>query len=136
MEQRISPIENSRVSDFVNGVKNAIVASGKKVCLMASVDLSHIGPQFGDGRRVTQGDLSDIRAADLESLRFVESLDREGFWEGVARHSNKGHICGLSAIYTLLSIMEVRKGRLLNYSQWRDEEGWGCVTFASMVFCQ
>ena len=136
IEQGISPIEKLRVSNFVNGVKDAIVASGKKVCLMASVDLSHIGPQFGDKRPVTRGDLSDIRGADLETLRFVESLDREGFWKGVARDSNKGHICGLSAIYTLLSIMKVREARLLNYSQWRDEQGWGCVTFAAMVFCQ
>ena len=134
--QGISPIEDVRVSNFVKGVRDVIAASGKKVCLMASVDLSHVGPQFGDGRRVSRGDLTDIRGADLDTLRFVEALDLEGFWQGVARNSNRGHICGLSAIYTLLSIMEVREGKLLKYSQWRDEKGWGCVTFASMVFCQ
>lgn len=132
----ISPIQDVRVSGFVNTVKETIAASGRKVCLMASVDLSHIGPQFGDERRVSPGDLNDIRGADLEILRSVEALDREGFWQGVARDANKRHICGLSAIYTLLSIIEVRCGKLLKYSQWRDEQGWSCVTFASMVFCQ
>ena len=134
--QGISPIEDVRVYDFVNGVKETTTASGRKVCVMASVDLSHIGPQFGDGQRISLGDLADIRGADLETLRSVEALDREGFWQGVARDANQRHICGLSAIYTLLCLIEVREGKLLKYSQWRDEQGWGCVTFASMVFCQ
>jgi AmmeMemoRadiSam system protein B len=134
--KRLSPIEDARVLDFVNSVKGIIAASGRKVCLMASVDLSHIGPQFGDERRVSPGTLLDIQESDLESLRCVEGLDREGFWQSVARDANKRHICGLSAIYTLLSIIEAREGRLLKYSQWRDEQGTGCVTFASMVFCQ
>jgi len=132
----ISPIQDVRVSDFVNGVKETISASGRKVCLIASVDLSHIGPQFGHDRRVSLGDLTDIRRADLETLRSVEALDREGFWQSIARDANQRHICGLSAIYTLLSIIEAREGKLLKYSQWRDEQGRGCVTFASMVFCQ
>lgn len=132
----ISPIQDARVWNFVNGVREAIAASGRKVCLIASVDLSHIGPQFGNKRRVSLGDLTDIRGADLETLRSVEALDREGFWQSAARDANQRQICGLSAIYTLLSIIEAREGKLLNYSQWRDERGSGCVTFASMVFCQ
>ena len=132
----ISPIQDVRVSDFVNSVKETISASGRKVCLIASVDLSHIGPQFGNKRRVSLGDLTDIRRADLETLRSVEAFDREGFWQSIARDANQRHICGLSAIYTLLSIIEAREGKLLKYSQWRDEQGMGCVTFASMVFCR
>jgi AmmeMemoRadiSam system protein B len=132
----ISPIQDVRVCNFVNGVKEAIAASGRKVCLIASVDLSHIGPQFGNKRRVSLGDLTDIRGADLETLRSVEALDREGFWQSGARDANQRQICGLSAIYTLLSIIEAREGKLLKYSQWRDEHGSGCVTFASMIFCQ
>ncbi len=134
--QGLSPIEDARVLDFVNSVKGAIAALGRKVCLMASVDLSHVGPQFGDERRVSPGNLLHVRDADLETLRSIEARDREGFWQSVARDGNQRHICGLSAIYTLLSIIEAREGRLLKYSQWRDERGMGCVTFASMVFCQ
>ncbi|RLB83987.1 MAG: AmmeMemoRadiSam system protein B [Deltaproteobacteria bacterium] len=134
--QGVSPIQDARVGDLINGIKETITALGRKVCLMASVDLSHIGPPFGDGSRVSLGDLADIRGADLETLKFVEALDREGFWQSVARDANRRHICGLSAIYTLLSIIEAREGKLLKYAQWRDEQGWGCVTFASMIFCQ
>jgi AmmeMemoRadiSam system protein B len=134
--QGISPIDDAGVRNFVKGVKETIAASGRKVCLIASVDLSHIGPQFGDQHSVSPGDLAGIRNADLETLRSVEALDTEGFWQSAARNANERHICGLTAIYTLLSIIEVREGKLLKYSQWRDEHGYGCVTFASMVFCQ
>ncbi|MCK4388631.1 MAG: AmmeMemoRadiSam system protein B [Desulfobacterales bacterium] len=134
--QGISPGQDPTVCDFVKGVKEATGALGRKVCLMASVDLSHIGPQFGDEHRVSQADLVNIRGADLETLRCVEALDTEGFWQNVARDANQRHICGLSAIYTLLSIIEAREGKLLKYSQWWDQQGRGCVSFASMVFCQ
>jgi AmmeMemoRadiSam system protein B len=102
---------------------------------MASVDLSHIGPQFGAERRVSPGDLPDIQRADLEILKSLEALDTEGFWQSIARDGNQRNICGHSAICTFLGIVEARQGKLLKYSQWRDAQGWGCVTFASMVFC-
>jgi len=134
-EKDVSPSEDGRVRDFVDCMKETISASGKKVCLMASVDLSHIGPQFGDDRPVVAGDLHDIRHADLRTLKPAEALDKEGFWEDVALDENRRNICGLSAIYTFLSIVEASEGKLLKYAQWRDEQGLGCVTFASMVFC-
>jgi AmmeMemoRadiSam system protein B len=134
--QGISPMQDARVSDFCNTVKQTISASGRKVCLMASVDLAHVGPQFGDERPVSLADLNGIQRADLEALRSIEAVDREAFWHSVARDANQRNICGLSAIYTLLSITEAKEGKLLKYSQWRDEHGWGCVTFASMIFCQ
>ena len=136
MAQGICPIEDSIVRDFLNGMKKTIAASGRKVCLVASVDLSHIGPQFGSERHVSPGDLAQIRNADLRTLKSVEAVDAEGFWQSVAQDDNGRNICGLSAIYTLISILEEGEGKLLNYSQWRDERGWGCVTFASMVFCR
>ncbi len=132
--QGVSPINDARVSDFVNSVRQTIATGDRKVCFMASVDLSHIGPQFGHKRPVSPGDLADIRSADLETLRSVEALDRESFWQNVAGNANHQNICGLPAIYTLLSIMDASEGKLLRYSQWRDEKGWGCVTFASVVF--
>ena len=110
-EKDVSPSEDGRVRDFVDCVKETISASGKKICLMASVDLSHIGPQFGDDRPVSAGDLHDIRRADLRTLKPVEALDKEGFWEDVAMDENRRNICGLSAIYTFLSIMEAREGK-------------------------
>ncbi len=136
MARGISPFQDVMVCDFINGLRKTIAASDKRICLMASVDLSHIGPQFGDECRVSPGGLSGIRSADLETLSTVEALDREGFWQNVARDGNQRHICGLSAIYTFLSMVEAREGKLLNYSQWRDEQGMGCVTFASMIFCR
>ena len=135
MAQGIYPMESSVVSDFLNSMKETIAASDRKVCLIASVDLSHIGPQFGADRHVSPGDLTQIQNADLKTLKSVEAIDAERFWQSVAKDGNRRNICGLSAIYTLISTMEEGEGKLLNYSQWRDERGFGCVTFASMVFC-
>lgn len=131
----ISPSEDEKVRDFIESVKETIACSDRQICLMASVDLAHVGPQFGDDRPVSAADLGRIEQADLETLKCVEAVDREGFWQNVARDMNRRNICGLSAIYTFLSILGSGAGRLLKYSQWRDERGWGCVTFASMIFC-
>jgi AmmeMemoRadiSam system protein B len=134
--QGITPIQDPGVRDFINGVRKTIASSNTQVCLMASVDLSHIGPQFGAERRVSPGDLTDIKSADLKTLQSIEALDTEGFWQNIAGDGNRRNICGHAAIYTLLGILEATQGKLLKYSQWRDEQGWGCVTFASMLFLE
>jgi len=100
---------------------------------MASVDLSHVGPQFGDERPVSQGDLNDLRDEDLGALRPVEAMDKEGFWQEVTRDGNRRNICGLSAIYVTLRLLAGHPCEILGYDQAPDPSGQGVVSFCSAV---
>jgi len=105
-----------------------------KVMVLASADLSHVGPQFGHDFRVTPAVQADVRAHDLAVLEAAAQGDFQGFYDRVARERDRTNICGLAPIYTMLRLLDGQAGRLLAYDQWTDENGQGLVSFASLVF--
>ena len=42
------PTEIPRMADFLTALKKTIAQSGRKVCVVARVDLAHVGQKFGD----------------------------------------------------------------------------------------
>ena len=42
------PTEIPRMADFLTALKKTIAQSGRKVCVVAGVDLAHVGQKFGD----------------------------------------------------------------------------------------
>lgn len=105
-----------------------------KVMVLASADLSHVGPQFGHDFRVTPAVQADVRAHDLAALEAAAQGDFQGFYGRVARERDRTNICGLAPIYTMLRLLDGQAGRLLAYDQWTDKNGQGLVSFASLVF--
>jgi AmmeMemoRadiSam system protein B len=127
-----SPKEDERVARFLRGLRRAAEARAGRISFIASADLSHVGPRFGDPHPLSHDHLSSIGAADRAMLANVEALDAEGFFRFVQAERDRRRVCGLSPIYTLLHVVGAREGRLLKYAQWPDPHG--TVTFASMVF--
>jgi hypothetical protein len=104
------------------------------VLLLASADLSHVGPQFGDRFRVSGAVKRAVREYDLALLDLAARGEAGALYDKIAREGDPNHVCGLAAIYTLLQLLERPTGRLLAYDQWVDESGQGLVAFASLVF--
>jgi len=105
---------------------------GDRAAVIASADLSHVGPRFGDAGRVSQTTLVSLKSADLRTLETVETVDPAAFLDDVRRDGNRRHICGIPPIHALLAIVPPCRCRLLRYDQWPDPDA--TVTFASMVF--
>ncbi len=59
--------------------------------------------------------------------------DAEGFWNSVMYDGNKRHVCGLSATYSLLRLLEGKRGTRLDYGYAADPAG-GYVSYAGLVF--
>jgi hypothetical protein len=69
------------------------------------------------------------------ALYFIVSrLDPEGFYRSIMKDQDRRRICGFPAIYTMLNVMEVRKGKLLKYGQAFTPETQSVVSFASLAF--
>jgi AmmeMemoRadiSam system protein B len=128
------PEEDPSVSEFFNAIRSAAASSGKEICFIAGVDLSHVGLQFGDTRPADGLLRSQIRQGDLEALEKVMSLDAEGFFRLVERDQNGRRICGFPAIYVLLRIMRASRGEMLKYDQGPTPDGQSVVSFAAMAF--
>jgi AmmeMemoRadiSam system protein B len=127
-----SPSQDSEVAAFIEALGEAIATSGRRCCLIASADLAHVGPRFGDHEPVDNHRLREVAQKDLTMLERVVERDAEGFFAAVQAEEDRLRICGLSSIYTLLGTLGAGQGKLLNYSQWPDPSG--TVTFASVIF--
>jgi AmmeMemoRadiSam system protein B len=136
----VSPMEYPPYHDAVSILKEQL-APHPSLCLVASADLAHVGPQFGDGEAVTPGILAEVKAKDEGMLGHVANLQEEDFYRFILQEGDRRNICGLPPIYALLHLIKAQavggplaRGHLLNYQQWSDPSGTGAVTFASMAF--
>lgn len=136
----VSPMEYPLYHDAVSILKEQLVPY-PSLCLVASADLAHVGPQFGDREAVTPGILAEVKAKDEGMLAHVANLRGEEFYRFILQEKDRRNICGLPPIYALLHLLDAQavggplaRGHLLNYQQWSDPSGKGAVTFASMAF--
>jgi hypothetical protein len=129
---RTDPEADPRVPRFIDGLLETMAASGRKTCLIAGVDLAHVGPRFGDAEANTDESLAAVAAADRRMLEAVVAGEPTSFYASVAHDGDRRRICGLSPIYTFLRALPGVRGRLIRYSQWPDPEG--AVTFCAAAF--
>jgi AmmeMemoRadiSam system protein B len=86
--------------------------------LLASVDLAHQGPAYGDPEPLTEADLAATREADLSMLDALLARDPAGFFRHLVECGDRRRVCGSSALYTLAALLPPGpKGRLLAYEQ-------------------
>jgi len=126
------PEEDPRVPRFLDALRETVAASSRRVCLVAGVDLAHVGPRFGDQEANSEGSLAAVERADRAMLESVVAGDARGFFAQVAADRDARRICGLSPIYSLLRLLPEASGRLLQYRQWPDPDG--AVTFCAVGF--
>ncbi len=129
-----SPIEDARISTFLNSFSNLVEELGHKAFIIAGVDMSHFGPKFGDRDQVNETILGRIKQRDLRSLEFSEKLDAEGFYRSVEEEKDWRKVCGLSSIYATLSTIQADNAKLLGYDQALEPDTGSVVSFASMGF--
>ncbi len=127
-----SPYSVQEVSDFVEVLRGVVKGKGRDVFVLASADMSHVGPRFGDPLPLTAQHLQEVAREDINMIGFLENVDAEGFFFDVQRDGDRRRICGLAPIYTLLKVIDASRGKLLKYEQWPDP--MGTVSFASVGF--
>ncbi len=123
-----------RIERFVALLKDAIAASGQRVCFIASANLAHIGLRYGDNKPPTDFSFHRCMQTDLEMLKHVENVDAQGFAEFLLKEQDHRHVLGFSAIYLLLRLIEAEKGEILRYDREIVDQFNSTVTYASAAF--
>ncbi|MFB3816407.1 MAG: AmmeMemoRadiSam system protein B [Candidatus Methylomirabilales bacterium] len=131
VEAERSPAQAAEVAGFLAALREAIAAAPGRTLVVASADLAHVGPQFGDRRPVTPGRLREVAEEDGALLAAAEAGDPEAVFAQVMREGDRRRICGLPPIYAALSVLPGVHGRRLRYGQWPDPQA--SVTFAAMA---
>jgi len=133
-EEFASPERKKLFWDFIETLKATEQLSGKRVCYIASVDLAHMGPRYGDSFQPDRSFIDDTSKKDLEMLEYVTSNDPQGFFEYLSRERDRRRICGFPAIYTILNLIGETEGRLLRHSHCTMDDTGSFVTYASLAF--
>lgn len=134
MQHGLEPIDDPEVRRFVEAMKAAEQASGKKVAYIGGIDLAHVGPEFGDPEPVSEATLDQIRQFDAAMLERACAADASGWFQTAAEVQNRWRVCGLAATYTMLHAMGPATGKLLQYDQAVNPERTCCVTFAGVSY--
>jgi len=124
----------NQIEQFASLVKEAIAASGQKVCIIASANLAHIGLRYGDNTAPTDFSFHRCMQTDLEMLKQVEEVNAQGFAQFLITEQDKRHVLGFSAIYLLLKLIDAEKGEVLRYDREIVDQFNSTITYASAAF--
>jgi AmmeMemoRadiSam system protein B len=122
-----------QVGEFCESLRKVIDELGPRTCVIAGVDLSHVGKKFGDEDGVDDFRSDLIRSADLRMLDHVASRDPEAFFDHFRPDKNARNVDAVSAVYSMLHVIGPGEGELLSYEQYRERETESLVSFASLA---
>ena len=124
----------SRVLDTL-----AEIGRARRVLVVASGDMSHVGPAFG-GRPLTPTGEKRLRLADQDLLGHLQEGDGDGFFRAIARVGDRNNVCGLTPFYLGLRLMQriqgsQARGRLTGYGRCpADDTNTSAVTICGMIY--
>ncbi|MEN6625090.1 MAG: AmmeMemoRadiSam system protein B [Candidatus Sumerlaeia bacterium] len=128
-----SPMERPGVGDFVRALRQLVNEYEGRVCVIASVDLSHVGRKFGDADGIDDLRAQSVRRQDGEMLERVAAMDAEGFFASIRRDGNARNVDATTAVYVMMNMLGEGSAGELDYQQWHEQETDSMVTFASMA---
>ena len=133
---KILPIVVSHDTDYRKlglDIKETIIDSGKKVCIIASSDFTHYGRNY-HYLPFTSDVKKRLYELDGKALGFIKNTDAEGFLNLV--YETGATICGAMPIAVLLNSIKAKKVELLQYYTSGDILGdyKNAVGYASVVF--
>ncbi len=127
------PVQDAKIQTLFDTLQKTIFEQYNNPLFIASVDFAHVGRKFND--TIDGLDIIDeVNAHDNTLIEHIANCDANAFFTEVARYGDKYKICGLSPIYTLLSVVKPTRGYFLARDYWNDFENKSIVSFASFVF--
>jgi hypothetical protein len=128
------PERYGTVQKLLNALREFVQHEARQVCLVAGVDLAHVGREFGDSEPITEAFLEWVEKEDQKLIARLAALDAPGFFNEIAKDQDKRKICGFAPLYALIHLLDSTKGNHLKYSQAFTPETGSAVTFTSLTF--
>lgn len=127
--------DGGRVShgEFVEALESVLAEVGGRTYFVASADLSHVGPQFGEPKPVDDARRVEVERHDREHLgRFVTN-DAAGFLEAMEWCKNPTRWCSIGNMAATMRLAGADEVELLDYRQAVDDQGLGLVSCAAVA---
>ena len=126
------PEQDERLNRFIGVLQQESV--GKKVVAVASVDLAHVGPAFGDNFVMDQPRRTALMQSDRRLLEAIMAGDAARFYGEIAGIQDRNRICGFAPIYLLLRYLETTQGQEIAYQHCpADDEDNSLVSICGIL---
>jgi len=125
--------EKTIIQDFLEALRATIAAEKRRVCVIASVDFSHVGPRYGERQAPDAAFMQRVREADRRLLTAIETVNTGDFVKTNAQIEDLYRVCGFAPMHTMLASTAATRGRTLKYEQGRVDDRQSVVTYASAV---
>lgn len=126
---------------FVNTMREILASLPGKTLVVASADLSHVGPAFGDQQPLA-GESPEAEAArnrvfqhDREMIQLYQQRKADELLASMAWQQNPTRWCSTGNLIAAMLITDPSDVRILNYAAAMDQEGMGMVSsFSAAMF--
>ncbi len=119
--------------EFVQALAAALKDVGGRTYVVASSDLSHVGPQFGEPVAVNDQRKIEVERHDRELMGKYMSADPKQFLEACEWTKNPTRWCSIGNMMAALEIVRPGAVELVDYRQACDDQGIAMVTSCSMA---
>ncbi|MDX1613256.1 MAG: AmmeMemoRadiSam system protein B [Candidatus Promineifilaceae bacterium] len=126
------PDDEARFARFVETLQTE--TAGKRVLAVASVDLAHVGPSFGDEFVMDEDRRQALKRRDGSLMEAISQGAATRFFDEIAAVNDRDRICGFSAIYLLLRYLGQTSGRQVAYTHCpADQEDNSLVSICGLL---
>lgn len=126
------PAEDPLISKTIETLKRE--TAGKKVLVVASVDLAHVGPAFNDDFAMDAGRRDQLAQSDKALVQAILGGDADSFYAQVSAVQNRNRICGLSSIDIMLRYLGGANGVEIAYDHCdADTKGESLVSICGLL---
>lgn len=119
--------------EFVAALKEVLREQGGRTYFVASADLSHVGPQFGEPKRVDDHRREEVERHDREMMGQFIANDGTSFLEAMEWSKNPTHWCSIGNMCAIAELAGANEVELLDYRQACDDQGESLVSVAAMA---
>jgi AmmeMemoRadiSam system protein B len=109
------PADDPTYNRFLSTLRDA--TRDRNVLAVASVDLAHVGPAFGDPFAMTTDRRTQLHAEDHQLITAVLSGDAAGFYTQISAVQDRNRICGFAPLYLMLRYLGSSTGVCVAYDQ-------------------
>lgn len=124
---------------FVDALRESLKVLPGKTLIVASADLSHVGPAFGD-QQALAGEGSEpeqfrnrVFAHDKEMLNMYREKKIDDLIAAMSWQQNPTRWCSLGNLVATMKTTEPQTVSILNYAAAMDQQGVGMVSSVAMV---
>ncbi|NOT34830.1 MAG: AmmeMemoRadiSam system protein B, partial [Candidatus Eisenbacteria bacterium] len=132
LESGRTPAEVAPLEALLGTLRETEARLGGPTLHVAGIDLSHVGPRFGDPTPDPRI-LSEVELKDRAALEAALRGEAQGWYDTIASHADSTRVCGWGATYAMLRGAVPGPGRLLHYEASSEEDGT-VVTVAAAVW--